>query len=344
MASVAWLLAASLAHGQGFFGEFQMLRAGSKISLDRTLDSTDQNTQDSAGLYQTTTEQKTEEGAARYEAILFRFDGRNAKNPKAGTLSFQLGWTGKRERSTDTDSTFTQDRDEKISHGYFGIGFNDVAGEGFGLMLVASRNSQNQLFQYSGYQESQSVQIDSQYGAMLTLGFLLVGAVKGEQLLDLTIEDPGRPTVNETYRFDFTGSIVGFHIHLDHEGEGGSEFNGILIHKKTPFTPGSSLNLDAGEFKIRQLYLKLGPLILEGTDTYRRLAVLGEFLNESREKKGGIGLQINNSLTVSLNRVETKATNRFNRLNNPSLSVTDQGRTLLGLEYRFGNTAPSSKN
>jgi len=315
---IAALLIALAAHhavAQGFFGELQMFEDGSKISLDVTLDASDVEATDSTGTDTSVTESKTESGAFRYEAILFNFGNPDSKRPKNNTMTFQVGVTGKRDQSNQTSASIQQDNDRKFSLAYAGFGFNDIGAEGFGFFVVASRSSRKNSFTYFDYREIQETEIDNQYGAMLSLGIILIGAVRGNQLIDLTIEDPGRPLISESYEFQFDGAIAGFHIHLDDED---SQFNGFFMRKKIPFTPGNALDLDEGVEEVRVLFLKFGGFVLKGKDTTRRQAFIGESLNEIREKEVEIGTELGSGVTISLKFNNTLNIQEFIRLNNPA--------------------------
>ncbi|MEE8435778.1 MAG: hypothetical protein V3S64_13420, partial [bacterium] len=156
-----------------------MFQDGSKLSVDVTLDASNVDATDSTGTENTVTESKTEAGAFRYEAILFHFGKVDTKRTKNQTMTFQMGWTGERDRFSQTSSSILQEHDRKVSVGYAGLGFNDIGVEGFGFHMVASRSSRSNLFTYFEYKENQDIQIDYQYGAMLSLGIIQIGVVQG---------------------------------------------------------------------------------------------------------------------------------------------------------------------
>lgn len=297
-----------------FFGEKRAFQQGSMLAFSSSLNSQNIVSSSPAGQNNDQNRAKAQEGAIVLDLAYFK-----------------VGLAGEKTRSSNLSTGLFQTNDRTFGTGFAALVFHGLFSEGIDFAIVGSRNSVYDKFFYNGFQREERSRVESQTGVLLRLWFVFLGFVKGRNLTELTISDPGRPLILEEYPFDFEARVVG----LGFGEEGEFRFGITVFRKDIPMVPGNVVDQGEGFEKNRSVILQFHSLTLSGSENLTRKSYIGEILSETEETEISLAWTVGDGLEFNLSSTRILATDQFIQFNNPTVVTTDTRIDSVGFTLNF---------
>ena len=301
-AVLALLWAPAPASAQAFFGLDETLRADSGIEL------TYGHTTDHSG-----------DGINPADDTASDVETRRA-NARVAYRALIAGALGSSLRNHQVTSTVDQTEVTHRSAAYGALAFDGVfTKDNDRLFLEVNSNRTHEEFAYNGYQRRLDSLVSHEWGIAYRLGFLMLGYARGEERLQLRIDDPSGPTfTQELFGFPYRARLAGLFF-----GDPGRVSLGLVAARKdSPAVSGTTIDKEAGFEELKRVELRLFRLALSARQTRVLSAFTGDASSDVIERTTGLSLNVTPVFTFGLSQTVTTSQRQAIVLGTPATTRT----------------------
>jgi hypothetical protein len=319
---VAWALAAAgaPARGETFFPEIQVLNARSYVSLTLSARSDDATTDSTDGSVTPATSQQ-EVDSQRLQV-----------NLRLGPLGLG-GLAGGQQLRKATDSFRLKDEQ---THGaaYLALGLTGLIDDDRLVLLVSQGTSTERYsfedFGFGLYERRETLENRLRAGLLYRISVFLVGYAQGQIRDTLSIDDPGRAPIRETFDFPSSVRIAG----LIFESRN-TLLRLILERLETPGQQGTAVDREPGFADHVEATVGLGFLELSANRTRFERTFRPEEYRHLTETEYALGLGLGDNFRVSASQTDTQQEVGFTLLGIPFVSTTRSTSNLVTFTWQF---------